>query len=260
MATLLKHEDFAGGAYDTGYWTAGETAFAAAHYTPDTAEPKYVSSSPSPGASGQSIHYYIKSGTNEVTPVRLQKNGVLNEFYIEWYVYFKSAFTYPGGLKLFRAGYTEGGGNSLFLEYNYEGFIVFYTYDAPSGLEHYNGSDDYTFSEDTAIKIAIYHKNSTPSTADGRSIFYVNDTIIKDSGSVITRTSSADKDFFWIGGNHSWGGGNGEGGGTTAGADSHLYFSNIKVYDGIPSAGASSKVVLKKASAGQRAGQQSGQF
>lgn len=234
MATLLKHEDFTGGTYDTGYWSAGDTFFTADHYTPSNSEPKYVSSSPSAALSGQCLHYFIKTGTHDQIPCRLQKNGTCNEFYVEFNVYFKSPFTYPAGLKLFRAGVGAGGGNVIYLEYNYEGAIVFYTYDIPSGTEHYTGNYTNILAENTWIKLGVYHRNSTPNVADGQTVLYIDGVLARDSGAKITRTTSVDKDFFWIGGNNSWSSGGGEGGGTTAGADSHLYFSNIKVYDGLP--------------------------
>ena len=260
MATLLKHEDFTGGTYDTGYWTAVESYFTADHYAPTTSAAKYVSSSPAPAVSGQSIHYAIKTGTDDAVPCRLQKNATWSEFYVEFYIYFKSTFTYPSGIKIFRSGYTEGGGNVFFFEYNYGSptrEVIFYTFDFPSGGE-VTRNYSYNIPEDQWVKVGLYFKESTPSTSNGTFRIWFNDVLGAEAVNVVTRTTSIDKNYFWIGGNNTWNGNNAASA-QDANADSSLYFSNIKIYDGMPSA-VSPKLTLKKASAGQRAGQSSGQM
>lgn len=260
MATLLKSENFSGGTYDTGYWTAVESYFTADHYTPSNSEPKYVTSSPAPAIDGYALHYFIKSGTNEAVPCRIQKEATWSEFYVEFYIYFKSTFTYPSGIKIFRAGNTAGGGNVFFFEYNYGSptrEVIFYTFDFPGSVE-VTRNYSYNIPEDEWVKVGLYFKESTPSTSNGTFRIWFNDVLGAEAVNVVTRTTSLDKNYFWLGGNNTWNGNNAAVV-YSANADSHLYFSNIKVYDGMPSS-VSPKLTLKKASAGQRAGQSSGQF
>lgn len=217
--------------YDKNFWTEDGSGFTDDHYEPQTTQKKYLTSPSSPDG-GCFSNYFIKSGSDETIPFRLYKKQQFSEIYIEFYLYFKSGFSYPGGLKLLRLGQSSQKGPFLFLEYNFSNGnpdVVFYTYDTSSDTTLYTGGFPYRFPENTWIKIGVYHKESSPNNEDGESILYINDAELARSGPSRTRTGSTTKDFFWVGGNHSWGGGSGEGGGRVSSGDSNMYIDAVKV-------------------------------
>lgn len=233
---LLISDDFAGSAI-SGDWTgAGVSFFTNSHYSPNTAAAKFVTSPAAP-LGGECLHYYIMSGTDETVPCRLQKDTAYTERYLEFRMYFASNFFYPGGLKIARFGVNAGGGSTAFFEYNYDSGdprIVFYSYNHVNDTE-WTTYYPYVFAESTWYKIGLHFRESTPSTADGFYKLYINDILVRDSGNIITRTNSTQKDFVWLGGNHSWSNLVGEGGGATASGNSSLYYANVRLHDSFPS-------------------------
>ncbi len=233
---LEKYENFGEkGAcgYDESYWAADGSGFTNSEYEPSTRSPRYLETPVSPDG-GCSANYFIRAGTDELIPFRLYKNIKFSEIYVEFYIYFKSGFKYPGGLKIARFGNNEQIGPFLFLEYNYSNgdpVVVFYTYDKLTDVEFFTGNIAYTFPEDKWIKIGIYHKESTPNSPDGQSILYIDDQEVSNSGLDITRSTGLEKDFFWIGGNHSWGAQTGEGSKPFSPGDSNLLYDGIRIYN-----------------------------
>ena len=229
-----KYEDFGKNGncgYDPSYWTSDGSGFTDDHYEPQTNQKRYLTSPSSPDG-GCFANFFIKKGTDETIPFRLHKQQAYSEIYLEFYIYFKTGFSYPGGLKLARLGHNTQQGPFLFLEYNYSNGnpdVVFYTYDRTSETEMYSGGFPYTFPENKWIKIGIYHKESDANKENGESILYIDDQEMANSGPSVTRTGSITKDYFWIGGNHSWGAGTGEGGANVSSGDSNMYIDGVKV-------------------------------
>jgi hypothetical protein len=225
--TLLLSDNFTDG-IPSASWS--EAYFQSSNYAPTTTAQRYVTT-PAPPLGGTAAHSFIPVGTNETLPCRFQKDGSYTERYLEFRMFFGNNFFYPGGMKIARFGNGTGVGSTAFFEYNNPGTIVWYVYELPVNGLSYVGNISYTFPENTWIKIGIHFKESSVSTANGLFRLYVDDDLLIDSGNIVTRTTSAVKDYWWLGGNNSWGGGTGEGGGTVASGNSSLYYANVRLYD-----------------------------
>jgi hypothetical protein len=120
--TLLFSDDFDGGTA-TGW---DEAFFTDTHYTPTTAESKYVTTPASPTGASHVIHYYALDDTNEVNVVKLTHDfvsGDESEVFAVWYEYFRDrlpiSFNVPkdGSAPIFQrflSGESEGNHRSSF--------------------------------------------------------------------------------------------------------------------------------------------------
>lgn len=226
-------------ALDSKYWSEDESGFNKSEYSPSTTALPFLQTPASPSG-GCIAHYFMRAGTDELIPFRVQKDGEYEEIFVRFFMYFKPGFKIPGGLKLARFGNRVNYQNlssTFFFEYNYSAGspnIVTYVYNHETDSSPWIGNFNYRFPEDKWIMIELFFKASNPNQDNGRAMIWIDGDLVKDSGDILTRTRDLPNNYFWVGGNHSWGGGTGEGGMTNVPEDSSLYFDQIEIFNTLP--------------------------
>jgi hypothetical protein len=222
------------------------------HYTPTTSETKYVSSSPTPQQGSYCAHYYVKIGTVEHTPLKLEFfHDEKSEVYLDWYEYYASGYDWGASQKIARIGNYDGDSATPSLEYNLavnEEDVNFQNLcyggtGSPCDVDRtvYSGEG---MPEGSWVHFQWHVKLNTPGQSDGFAKLYKNGTLwISETNVDLRGTSSLGVNYVWVGGNYS---------GTNRTSNGHRFIDDIKYYDGDPGVGGSTKTVLGRGRRGRR--------
>lgn len=207
-------------------------------YSPNTVQNPFASS-PAIGGSC-SAHYFIKSGTDEKTPIslgRITPGVFFPEIYFEFYLYFVSPFPFAGAQKIARVGNQSGNVGPLIQITNQSNNAntQIYINNLSAGQDVFLSNGIPPFPLNQWTKLGLYFKNSGIGQSNGIARAFVNDVVVINSTTIPMTTTSNGWDYFWILRNYSFGNGSGTGGTTVAPFDGHLYLDSAKVYDTVPS-------------------------
>ncbi len=240
---LLFSDDFDGGAA-TGW---DELFFTDSHYTPTTAESKYVTTPASPTGSSHVIHYYALINTNEVNVVKLQHDfvsGDESEVYAIWHEYFAADYPFPStSQKMLRLFFYDesfpASRKEITVVVSQENLYVDYSF--ACGLWGDSSLCNVDFAENTGatphptnqwVEWKLWVKLNTPGDTDGFIRLYRNDVLDLSNESVDLRgTDTKGFNSILFGMNYSMAGGDGN-----LPSSGSRYIGTIQIYDGEPAA------------------------
>jgi hypothetical protein len=236
---LVYSERFAGGTFSEGFWSfiGVETRYDEDFYAPNTLEIPFdlpPGELLTPKGSAFAGHYFLPEGTpTDQTPWQVQKGSwPFTELFVDWYEWYRSPFPCADGQKIFRAGYSGGGGPSIDFARGgicrdsilWEGGPLI----DESQFEPIPSELQY----DQWVRYQIYYQHPTSiGAADGRYVLWRDGSVLLDLQN-LDRSIANTMDFFWIGGNSTWNGG--ESGSITVTEDLHRYIADIDVYSALP--------------------------